>query len=183
MSQSREQRLPRRGRQGRSLGRIWPLATVWLLAGLLCGCGYSFGSGLRDRGIRTVFVQAVGNDTYRQRLEVELSTAVSEALPVLSDLLPGSETTADAILELSFRQARERTLVTGGRTDPVREGALEANLHMRLVERQTGRLLLERNIADRAEFHAPIGQNLETARAQLIADMTRKIILALETGF
>lgn len=158
--------------------RPWLLCTL-----LLVGCGYSFGSGLHERGIRTVFVQAVGNDTYRQRLEVDLSAAVSEALPVLSDLLPGSATTADAVLELDFRQARERTLVTGGRADPVREGALEANLHMRLVERQSGRLLLERDIADRAEFHDPIGQNLQTARAQLIAEMTRKIILALETGF
>jgi len=161
-----------------------PLAgSSLLLTSLLSCCGYSFGSGLPERGIRTVFVQAVGNDSYRQRLEVDLSAAVSRELPVSSDLLPGTAATADAILQLDFRRTRERTLVTGTTAEPVREGALEAALQMRLIERRSGRTLLQRSITDHAEFHDPIGEDLDSARQELIADLARKIILALETGF
>jgi uncharacterized lipoprotein YmbA len=150
---------------------------------LLCSCGYSLGSGLPERGVRTVHVQVVGNATWRQRLEAELTAALSRELSVSSGLLPAGERAADAVLEVELQDERERTLVTGSRTDPVREGAEEVHVRVRLRANRDGRLLVDRRIADRAEFRSPIGENLASARAELVADLARKIALALEAGF
>ncbi len=54
------------GRAGRA-GRAG-LAVLAAL-GPLAGCGYQFGTGLPERGVRTVALAVVGNETYRQRLE------------------------------------------------------------------------------------------------------------------
>jgi hypothetical protein len=148
---------------------------------LLAACGYTAGSGLHEHGIRTVQVLAVANDTYRQRLEEELGAEVSRTL-ARTDLLPG-DSSADAVLELRILDERERTLVTGDRTVPVREGAQEVLVQVRLRDRRSGRLVVDRTVADRAEFRDPIGENLTTARQQLVRDLASKIVLALETGF
>ena len=146
---------------------------------VLAGCGYTFGSGLDRIGVRTVALAAVGNDTFRQRLEVELGAALARELPVSSDLVLADRRTADALLHVVLTTANERTLVTGQRTDPVREGAFAAAVWVRLVARD-GRLLLERRISDRTEFRSPIGENLTSARGELVGDLARKIALALE---
>ena len=146
-------------------------------------CGYTAGSGLRERGVRTVYVRAVGNDTWRQRLESDLGAAVARELSVSSDLLPGDSSSADAVLEVRLADERERTLVTGDRTAPVREGAQEAVVRVKLTERQTGRVLIDHAVTDRVEFRDPIGEDLTTARQELVADLARKIVLALETAF
>lgn len=163
----------------------WPSLRPWaLLATTLAapGCGYTFGSGLPETGVRTISLAVVGNETYRQRLEAELTAALAVELPVSSDLRLATVSRADAILQVVFVDARERTLVAGSRQDPVREGALEAAVRMRLVA-QDGRTLIERTLLDRTEFRSPIGEDLGSARAELVNDLARKIALALETGF
>lgn len=156
---------------------------VTLLASLPAGCGYTFGSGLADQGIRTVHVRAPGNQTWRQRLEAELGAAVARELPVASDLLPATAAEADAILAIEIVDERERSLVTGDRTAPVREGAQEASVRVVLTDRRTGRAVVDRVVVDRAEFRDPIGETLTSARRELVEDLARKIILALETRF
>lgn len=160
--------------------RSW-IAGLGALA--LAACGYTFGTGLPQRGVRTVHLVVVGNDTFRQRLEVELSRALARELPATTDLVQASADAADAVLEVSLKQDRERTLVTGSRQDPVREGAFEAAVHIRLCARQSGEVLIERDLLDRAEFRDPIGEDLTSARKELVDDLARKIALALETGF
>lgn len=154
-------------------------ATAWSL--LLAGCDYTFGSGMQTLGVRTVALDVVGNDTFRQRLEVELGVALARELPVSSDLELADRRTADAILKVTLTSADERTLVTGERTDPVREGAFAAAVWMQLVARD-GRLVIERRITDRTEFRSPIGENLTSARSELVEDLARKIALALAAG-
>lgn len=161
-------------------GAVFAVAAAVLFA---AGCGYTAGSGLPERGVRTVHLRAPGNETWRQRLEAELGLAVSRELAVSSDLLPGTAADADAVLELIVEQERERTLVLGDRTAPVREGAQEAAVRMRLWRRATGEVLVDRFVTDRAEFRDPIGEDLVSARAELIEDLARKIVLALETAF
>ena len=159
---------------------------------LLPACGYSSGSGLRARGVRTVHLRAVENDTYRQRLEVELSAAVSRELSVSSDLLPGTLERADAILDLRITNEREDTLVVGNPKDttapdtarrPVLEGAQQVRVHVLLTDRRTGQKLVDRTVLDRAEFRTTLDENLSTARNELVADLARKIVLSLETPF
>ncbi len=43
---------------------------------VLLGCGYTFGSGLDRIGVRTIALRVVGNETFRQRLEVDLTRAL-----------------------------------------------------------------------------------------------------------
>jgi hypothetical protein len=149
---------------------------------LLAGCGYTFGSGLPERGVRTIALDVVGNDTFRQRLEADLSAALARELPVSTDLELADRRTADAVLSVLLTDANERTLVTGGRADPVREGAFAAAVWVRLVGRD-GRLVLERRISDRVEFRSPIGEDLASGRGEIVADLARKIALSLEADF
>lgn len=154
------------------------LAVVF--AALLGGCGYAFGSGLPEQGVRRIHMLVVGNETWRQRLEVELNSALARELPVSTDLVLADRRHADAVLQVVFVDARERTLVAGSRDDPVREGALEAAVRMRLLRRD-GTVLLERRLLDRTEFRSPIGEDLTSARVELAEDLARKIALALES--
>jgi hypothetical protein len=156
-----------------------------LLAPCLLGtssCGYTFGTGLHQQGVRTVALAVVGNESYRQRLEVELSAALARELPVSTDLQFCARDHADATLQVVITDVRERTLVPGNRTAPVREGALESAVRMRLV-RRNGEVLLDRVLLDRTEFRDPIGEDLTNARGEVVADLARKIALALESGF
>ena len=153
-----------------------------LAAFVLAGCGYTMGSGMDELGVRTVALDVVGNDTFRQRLEVDLSQALARELPVSSDLMLADRRSADATLQVLLTSTEEYTLVTGPRTDPVREGAFAAAVWVKLVARD-GRVVLERRIADRTEFRSPIGEDLTTARDEIVNDLARKITLALESGF
>ena len=156
-------------------------AARWAGLGLplvAAACGYTFGSGMHRHGVRTVALEVVGNDTQRQRLEVELGSALARELPVSSDLQLADRQRADAILQVVLTDVSERTLVTGLRDDPVREGAFEGRVWARLV-RRSGEVLLDRRILDRTEFRSPIGEDLGSARRELVEDLARKIALAL----
>ena len=166
--------------------------TLLLLALLLpTACGYSVGTGLSDRGIRTVAFQVVGNESYRQRLEVEINRFLSRELPVTTDLQLARRSEADAVLQVVLTDARERTAVIGLR-DPaatqdtnfprIREGVLQGAVRLRLVGRD-GTVHIDRQLLDRTEFRAPLGENLTSARAEMAEDLARKIALALETDF
>lgn len=159
--------------------------------GSVSGCGYTFGTGLHEQGIRTVAFQVVGNQSYRQRLEVEINRFLARELPVTTDLMLADRATADAVLQVVLQDVRERTIVPGrprsdGTPDPtfsrVREGALEGVLRLRLV-RKDGTVQLERTLLDRTEFRAAIGENVTSARAEIAEDLARKIALALENDF
>jgi hypothetical protein len=157
------------------------------IALLAAACGYSMGSGLPERGVRTIALDVVGNDTFRQRLEAELGAALARELPVSSDLTLADRSRADAVLDVVLQSADERTLVVGRRdganpilSDPVREGAFAAAVWIRLVGRD-GTVVVERRITDRSEFRSPIGEDLTSARKELVEDLARKIALALET--
>ena len=157
--------------------------TAALLLPLLAGaCGYTFGSGLPEAGVRTVALTVVGNDTARQRLEAELSAALARELPISTDLRLADRSRADAILEVRITDVQERTLVPGVTSAPVEEGSLAAAVRMRLVRRD-GSVVLERTLLDRTEFRDPIGEDLTSARDELVGDLARKIALALEAGF
>jgi hypothetical protein len=157
--------------------------TVLLLPIAAWGCGYSMGSGLSEKGVQTVFVRFVGNETYRQRLEVELGRALSRELPVWSGLQPATEAEADTVLEVDIAEERERTLVPGSRQDPVREGAQEVLVKVRLRRRADGSILVQRDLAERAEFRSPIGEDLTSVRPELVNNLAHKIALSLEGGF
>ena len=169
------------------------MSRALLLAALLpwAACGYTVGTGLSARGIRTVAFQVVGNESYRQRLEVEINRFLSRELPVTTDLQLARRSEADAVLQVVLTSATERTAVIGTRdpSDPgnknfprVREGELRGAVHLRLVGID-GTVHIDRQLLDRTEFRSPLGENLTSARAELAEDLARKIALALESDF
>jgi len=145
-------------------------------------CGYTAGTGWHERGVHTLAVRVVENGTFRQGLEEPLTEEVLRQL-VRTDLLPGTESSADAILEVEITNEQGRSIVSGGRANPVREGSLELIVHARVWDRRSGRTLSTRHLIDRAEYRTPIGQDLSTATSELVSDLARKIVLALETPF
>lgn len=150
---------------------------ILLLAG---ACGYTFGSGLDQHGVRTVALRVAGNQSFRQRMEVELTAALARELPVSTDLQLARHGVADATLEVVIRDATERTLVPGTRSDPVREGSLLATVQVRLV-RADGAVLVDQVLRERTEFRDPIGENLGTARNELAAELARRIAMSLQS--
>ena len=157
--------------------RISPFLALLLLA---TACGYTFGTGLPEHGIRTVALTLVGNETWRQRLEVELAASLARELPVSTDLRFAPADDADATVQVVILEADEHTLVPGDFATPVREGALVAKIRMRLVDRR-GKVLIERVLLDRTEFRDPVGEDLTSARRELATDLARKIALALDS--
>ena len=157
----------------------------------LSACGYTVGTGLAERGIESVAFQVVGNESYRQRFEVEINRYLSRELPVTTDLRLARRDQADAILQVVLTDARERTAVIGVR-DPAnpqdrsyprtREGVLLGAVTVRLIGRD-GTVHIDRQILVRTEFRAPLGENLTSARAEMAEDLARKIALALESDF
>jgi hypothetical protein len=149
---------------------------------LAAACGYAAGLDLRGEGVRTVAVAVAANDSFRQRLEIPLTRALLELLPIHTGLQPAAESTADARLEVHILDIRGRSLVQGVQ-DPVREGSLDFRVRARLVERASGRTLRDRTIVDRAEFRAPVGEDERSAARESARDLARKIVLALEPDF
>ena len=146
------------------------------------GCGYTFGTGLQEKGVRTVAVRVVDNQTFRQGLEVPLTDRINEEL-VKTDLIIASEARADAILKVEITDDQGRSLVSGNRLAPVLEGALVLKVYAQLLDRRPGRPISQRRLVDQAEYRIPIGETLESAELELVSDLARKIVLALETEF
>ena len=153
-----------------------------LALALLCttGCGYSLGYEGRLEGIRTVHVGVVGNDTFRQRLERDLTRSITVKLSEYSGYRHAPKDRADAILKVTVVGARNRTLVLGA---PIREGSLDAIAKIQLIERRTGQILVEKQVRDISEYRTMIGEDDSTARQELVSDLGRRIVLALETDF
>lgn len=156
------------------------LAVLALLLVSTTSCGYIMGYEGRPGGIRTVHVGVVGNDTFRQRLERDLTKAITVKLSEYSGYRHAPKDRADAILKVTIVGVRNRTLVLGA---PIREGSVDAIAKIQLIERRTGRILVERRLRDIAEYRTMIGEDGTSARAELVSDLGRRIVLALETGF
>ena len=149
---------------------------------VLAGCGYALRADRGPQGVRTVAIDVVANNTYRQRVEVPLTREIYRTLPTHMGITPASKDTADAVLTVEIEQIQGLSLVQGG-ADPVREGALQWHVHVVLTDRRTGEVLVDQRIVDRSEFRTPVGENTDTAVRESAMDLGRKIALALEPGF
>jgi len=148
----------------------------------LTGCGYELGYPTLAEGVRTVSVEVAGNQTYRQGLEIQLTRDLYEALPRHANLVVADRRSADARLVVEIVSAEERALAQGGK-DPVKEGAIDLAVKVRLIRNRDGTTIRESRILDRAEFRVPVGENLTTATRESAYDLARKIVLSLEPGF
>ena len=146
------------------------------------GCGYTVGyDDFGGRG-RTVALQVVANRTFRQRFELPLTRALQEQLPIHSGYTVVGPRNADTILAVELIDVRNATLAGPAIGLPVREGALEFAVDARLRDAQTGDLLREARIVDRAELRIEVGESEASALAEASFDLARKIVLALEAS-
>ena len=156
------------------------LAIALLLT--VAACGYTAGMGLQREGIRTVGIQVATNETFRQRMEIPLTTQLYAQLPIHTGLIVASPDSADAVLSIDIQSVAGRSLAQGG-ADPVREGALLFSVHAVLRDRVTGTILRDEMVLDRAEFRSPVGETEDSALREAASDLARKIALALEPDF
>lgn len=152
-----------------------------LALGLLTSCGYTVGFGDGGGDGRRVAIDVVGSQSFRQRLEIPLSRELHRVLQVQSGYRPTSHDRADAILQVEVTEIRGQNLIPGGAT-PIREGALDYAVQVRLTDAETGAVLREMGQVDRGEFRVAVGETQATAVDEIAADLARKIILALEAG-
>lgn len=148
------------------------------LALLLTSCGYQAGGLMDDLGVRRVAVRVVGNQTFRQRFEAPLTRRILEDLSVHSTVAPASPDRADAVLEVDVRELQGQVLSEGGSL--VREGALLATVDVRLLRRGDAKVLRQARITDRGEYRVPVGETLASAEDEVVRDLARKVILALD---
>ena len=148
---------------------------------VLTACGYTMGFAGKT-GIRTIAIEVVRNETFRQRIERPLTRELYRDLNIYTDNRRAPQAIADAILTVTLLDVRNRTLVTGSVT-PVEEGSLAVVADVRLLDRRSGDVIMNRRIRDIAEYRVPLGENQETAGTELVSDLSRKIMLALEGDF
>ena len=145
------------------------LATAWLVTvyAAVSGCGYSVGFQPAAPGIRTVAVEVVGNQSFRQRLERDLTRSIARQLSEYSPYRHAPRSQADAILRVEIVAVRNSSLVIGS-VRPVTEGALDAVARISLIERRTDVVLvktLERNVA---EYRNHVGSDFIVFIGELI---------------
>ena len=159
-------------------------ATLALLvaAATAGSCGYSLGYGsFGPSGFRTIAVHTAINQTFRQQLEVPLTRALYQELTQQTGWVPADSARADGILTVTIERIDGRSLVRDA--TPVREGSLDFQARARLTDRSSGRTLVEQVVLDRGEFRIPVGETTESAAAEAVSDLARKIVLALEGDF
>jgi hypothetical protein len=154
----------------------------WLAT--LPGCGYAMGFQSVAPGIRTIAVEVVDNLSFRQRLERDLTRSIARQLSEYSPYRHASRSTADAILRVEIAAVRNSALVIGT-TRPIQEGAIQegafdAIARIRLIERRTGEILVDTRRRDVAEYRTLIDETESSARRELVSDLGRAIVLALE---
>lgn len=159
-----------------------------LVAATLSGCGYSMGYHTVG-DVRTVALDVVDNISFRQRVERDLTRAIQRSLSEYTGYRHTDHRRADAILKVELVALRNSTLVTNGATAlsgdtaPVREGSLDAIARIRLIERHSGKVLVDTRSRDIAEYRVLIGETESSARRELVSDLGRLIVLALERDF
>ncbi len=159
--------------------RVVPILALLPLVG---ACGYSFGVEQFGSGVRSVAIEVVQNRTLRQGFEVPLTRAIQRSIARHTDVRPTSSPQhADAVLRVSLDDIQGNVHVRGF-NPPVREGLLDFQLTVQLVDRQ-GEVLRERKVRDQAEFRTAIGESEDSATAEALSDLGRKIVLALEGEF
>lgn len=154
-------------------------AGILLLAFCLGACGYQIGFGRAAPGIRSVAVRVVDNHSFRQRFERDLTRQLVKQIREYSGYRPASLADADAILEVRIVAIRNSTQVYGV-TRPVREGSLDAVAQISLRDRHSGEKVVDDRRRDIAEYRVLIGETEASARAELVRDLARSIVLALE---
>lgn len=165
--------------------RPWPL----LMAGvLLAGCaGYRLGpTGGQTAGARSILVPPTRNTTLEPRLSQPVTQALRRQLQQDGTLRLETESGLTDLLLESTIEDYERLPMAFQRGDviTVQEYELRMTVHVKLTERASNKIVLDRRIVGRTSLLVEANQNSsERQAAPLLAeDFARKAVLQVTEG-
>ncbi len=151
----------------------------WLLPVLLLQACVSYRAGFpRPEGLRTVFVEVFGNDTFRRGVELELTEKIQKELMEQTGLILENKKEADAILQGKIIDIYDQRII-GGRANETRGGSIWILAEAEIVRPNTGTVISTLTISDRAKFFLDNGEDTQTATAQATERLARRIVLGL----
>lgn len=145
------------------------LLTVFLVLGLLSGCGYKLGE-IRPtpmRSVRTLAVPTFKNKTYEPRVEVLLADTLIKQLQQDGTYTIVSDNSADAILYCTLTQIERRSVRSvQNNVLATSEFGLTMEIAYEVVDRVTGIVLMQGIVRGNSSFFA--NSDLQTTERQAI---------------
>lgn len=155
------------------------LTYIVVLFALISGCGYTTKS-LISRKINSIYIPIFENDTFRRGLEFDLTTAVKDEIMSKTKLRIAKKDNADTILTGKIMKVTEGMLSTNV-ADNIVESRVTISVDIKLVDRRTGRTLIEeKGLVRSAEFVVNRGENIKTATQESLAGLAETIVSQLE---
>lgn len=174
------------------------VATLLALAAPLVGCGclrgYRIGpEGLYNTDIKTVYVQMVEADTYREGLGERLTEAVCKKITEQTPYRIGTAGSADSLLAIRLT-SESQTVAAYNRYDDTREKnvrlsatAVWKDLHSAKILNQTTLPPVSMDdgvvVESNAYLVAETGQSTATAQQEAIDKMAEEIVGLMETAW
>ncbi len=170
-------------------GRAAVLGCLCAIVAILQGCsadpskGYSFESSF-DRGIRSVHVPMIQNDTFAKGIEFELTDAVAKEIQRTTPWRVTGEGAADAVLDAKVTAATLRRLSTQRDSGVVQEQAVSITLDFTFRDARTGK-----TIVGRKDFRAtdvfvpvqPVGERLEVGQNAVVQRLAKDVVNELRS--
>jgi hypothetical protein len=144
----------------------------------LSGCGYSTGS-LMPEGVRTLAVSVAANDTFYRQDELVYTRNLVAQLVRRAKVRVRDVRDADAILETRITRLGRLPLVEGEKDVVLEEGFI-GTVEVVLRRVADGRVIDSFTVSRRSEAIFPRGESLDTARAELAAELAEDTVIVLE---
>jgi len=155
------------------------LTCIVVVFALISGCGYTT-KPLISRKINSIYIPVFENSTFRRGLEFGLTNAVKDEIMSKTKLRIAQKDRADTILTGKIKKVTEGML-TSDVTDNIVESRVTIYSDIKLVDRRTGRTLIdEKNLKRSAEFIVKRGENIKTASQESLSGLAETIVYHLE---
>ena len=155
------------------------LTCIMVIFALISGCGYS-NKSLISRKINSIYIPIFENETFRKGLEFDLTNAVKDEIMSNTKLRIAKKDNADTILTGKIQKVTE-SMLSSNVEDNIVEGRVTIYVDIKLVDRRTGRTLIEEeNVKQAAEYIVKRGENIKTASRESLVLLAEKIVSHLE---
>ncbi len=155
------------------------LTGIVVIFALISGCGYS-NKSLISRKINSIYIPIFENETFRKSLEFDLTNAVKNEIMSNTKLRIAKKDNADTILTGKIQKVTE-SMLSSNVEDNIVEGRVTIYVDIKLVDRRTGRTLIEeKNVKQPAEYIVKRGENIKTASRESLALLAETIVGHLE---
>ena len=155
------------------------LTCIMVIFALISGCGYS-NKSLISRKINSIYIPIFENETFRKGLEFDLTNAVKDEIMSNTKLRIAKKDNADTILTGKIQKVTE-SMLSSNVEDNIVEGRVTMYVDVKLVDRRTGRTLIEeKNVTQSAEYIVKRGENIKTASRESLALLAETIVGHLE---